>query len=49
MFRLGKLRLCDKRGDKKLLKFREHELIHDLFVRIMVTQANINEVLAGWV
>lgn len=43
MFRL------DKRGDKMLLKFRERELIHDLFVRVMVTQANINEVLAVWV
>jgi len=48
VFRLDKRRLCDKRGDKRLLKFQEHELIHDLFIRVMVTQANINEVLAGW-
>jgi len=33
---------------KKNLKFRKHELIHDLFIRVMVTQANINEALAGW-
>jgi hypothetical protein len=47
VFSLDEGRLFDIRGDN-LLKYRKHELIHDLFIRVVVTQAHINEVLAGW-
>jgi hypothetical protein len=47
VFSLDERRLFDIRVDNPL-KYRRHELIHDLFIRVMVTQADINEVLAGW-